>query len=281
MSTVDDLRSVISDYSLPELMRLAQEGKKRIIKPDGTIALEDATEAERMAAYQEVLLTKGNNWSAQKLKDTVASEGMYYDDTTGKYYNTRDDMRNRVNEITDQDEIEQRRDRQQIFVDALKKSKLSIASVSGTDYGDMESGLFTNTTEQAIKRDIKTKKMKTQRWVSSDLDELQRMIQVLRDDDNRAELGNDDNRDSLKSMLDTLENAFSNPDIYTQIDGRNLELMKVVQKYAENAYRSGGAPMTIDEKKNAEQGTATKVPTEYDPDKVYGWDDPKGPDGSW
>jgi hypothetical protein len=262
-------------------MRLAQEGKKRIIKPDGTIALEDATEAERMAAYQEVLLTKGNNWSAQKLKDTVASEGMYYDDTTGKYYNTRDDMRNRVNEITDQDEIEQRRDRQQIFVDALKKSKLSIASVSGTDYGDMESGLFTNTTEQAIKRDIKTKKMKTQRWVSSDLDELQRMIQVLRDDDNRAELGNDDNRDSLKSMLDTLENAFSNPDIYTQIDGRNLELMKVVQKYAENAYRSGGAPMTIDEKKNAEQGTATKVPTEYDPDKVYGRDDPKGPDGSW
>ena len=281
MSTVDDIRSVISDYSLPELMRLAQEGKKRTINPDGTVTLEDATEAERMAAYQEVLLTKGNNWSAQKLKDTVAAEGMYYDDTTGKYYNTKEDMRNGVNEITDPDEIEQRRDRQQIFVDALKKSKLSIASVSGTDYGDMESGLFTNTTEDAIKRDIKTKKMKTQRWVSSDLDELQRMIQVLRDDDNRAELGNDANRDSLKSMLDTLENAFDNPDIYTQIDGRNLELMKVVQKYAENAYRSGGAPMTIDEKKNTEQGTATKVPTEYDPHKVYGWDDPKGPDGSW
>ncbi len=271
METVKNNQSVISDYTINELMRLSEGGQKRIKDASGNIQWVEATEAERLAAYREVLLTKGSNWAVQKLKDSVAQDGMLYDEDTGSYY-ASEAAQQRGEQLSD-DEVETRRDRQQIFIDAYKQSKHNVASLSGADMSDLETGKFRFSTRDAILRDIKGKKVKADRWVSSDLDELQRMIQVLRREDSHAVLaGDDESRGALKAMIDTITHSLSTPRVSERIDTRNQELMAVIKRYAQNML-SSDAPLSYAEKNalesdpvwDDEPGSTPKIkaPTKY------------------
>jgi hypothetical protein len=275
MENVKNNRSVISDYSLNELMRLSIDGEKRIRDASGNITWVTATEEEKMAAYQEVLLTKGNNWAAQKLKDKIAEKGMVYDEDTGNFYDNEAD-RDAGTNVLSETEVGSRRTEQQIFIDAFKQSKLDIASTSGSDKSDMESGLFRTNSKDAIVRDLKQKKIKSDRWVKTDMDELQRMVQILRDDSVREDLANN-NPETLTAMIETIQTSLTDRRISEHIDGRNQDLMRVIQGYAENARDTAGGTMSVGDKQVIEDRAETKVPTEYDPNKMYTRGDPTGP----
>lgn len=268
-------RSVLTEYSISELIELHQNHKPR--------GGGKATDAMIDAAMQEIVLSKGNNWSFQKTKDYIAARGMHYDEENNKYYNDYDfTTRKYSNEITDPDEIERRRDEQQLFVDAVKNSKLKIASLSGTDRGNMETGTFTIDSKNAIVRDIRDKKINANRLAGTDIDELMRMVQVLRDDDARGKRLSEDQR---LSLVKTIEYATSdeNPEISGNIGAREKEMMGVIAEYLQH-----GEELSDAEKWAIEEKTQTSVPTDYEPSTFYRVsaatsgkpdDEPYGPDG--
>lgn len=271
-ATLDDItasRSVLTEYSLNELINLHQNHNTRDGQP--------ASDAMIDAAMQEILLAKGNNWAFQKTKDYIASRGMHYDETTNKYYEDAA----RTIEITDQTEIERRRDEQQLFVDSVKNSKLAIKSLSGTDRGDLETGTFTMSSSGAIHRDIRDQKINATRLAETDIDELMRMVQVLRDDGVRGSLS----PDQRQGLIDQIAFATdpNNPQISGRIAQREKEMMGVIAQYLGNA-----TPMTDAQKWAIESVTQTPVPTRFVPGQPYkksaafsgsAADEPYGPDG--
>jgi len=263
MDNVKNQRSTLSEYSLNELLTLSIDGKRR----DGSAA----TDEEIDAAYQEVLLTKGNNWAFQKLKDNVREKGMHYDEATNKYYNDYDRATDTYsNEITNPDEVERRRTQQQIFVDAANQSKLKIASLSGTDRGDMETGTFTMSSEDAIIRDIREKKINANRLSNTDIDELMRTVQVLRDDTARTNLPGD----AKMALQNTIEFALTDPQVRASIDDRAAEVMGVIHSYITD----DRSVIPLADKQAYEDLASTKIFTAYDPKVPYDpRNDPRGP----
>lgn len=271
-ATLDDItasRSVLTEYSLNELIELHQNHKTRDNQP--------ASESMIDAAMQEIMLSKGNNWAFQKTKDYVASRGMHYDEITNKYY---EDAAKTI-EITDQKEIDRRRDEQQLFVDAVKNSKLAIKSLSGTDRGDLETGTFTMSSQSAITRDIRDQKINANRLAETDIDELMRMVQVLRDDNVRRRL----EPHQRQALIDQIAFATdpANPQISGRIAQREKEMMGVIAEYLRH-----GGPMSNDEKWAIENVTQTPVPTNFVAGQPYKKsaafsgdpnDEPYGPDG--
>lgn len=294
LTNIKNARSLLSEYSAGELIKLSQQGIDR----DGK-AYTDTGDALRLAAQQEILLTKGNNWAFQKEKDYVAQMGMQYDeestvyDAAGnqvRYFTVKHDAAGNAlknsdgsyqreaivtaDNLIDNDEIGRRRDIQQMFVDGVKNSKLKIASISGTDRSNMETGLFVDSGKQAIIRDAKEGKMKADRWASMDYDEMMRTVQLMRENgagSMRAELG-DEQLDAMHASINT---ALNDPRLNVHLENRQVDILKMIQNYTGAHTRN----ITDPERINYEtiDGRASKVPRDYDWRKSYGYEDPKGP----
>lgn len=248
LDSVKAMGSVQEAYSVDELINVVHSGRR----PDG----KTATEAEIDSAIQQIVTVKGNNWSFQKLKDHIAKEGVDYRD--GKYYEPGTDV-----EVS-AEAAESRRTRQQIFVDAAKNSKLAIKNLSGTDRGNLENGTFSMSSEGpkgTIVRDMRDQKINANRLVSTDIDELMHMVQVLRDDDSRAAV-TDESRAALR---ETIEFATTDPQTKAGIGIREQKMMGVISEYLKH-----GKSMTMDQKVAAENLTNTPINTDYDIDKFYG-----------
>lgn len=291
VETVKNARSLLSEYSAKELIRLSQDGVAR----DGS-TYADQSDAMRIAAQQEILLTKGNNWAFQKEKDYVAQMGMVYDedstvyDTNGeqvRYFNVRRDsegnaLRNAdgsyqteaildASGAIDQSQIDNRRDTQQMFVDAVKNSKLKIASISGTDRSDMETGTFVQSGKQAIIRDALDGKTKPDRWAGMDYDEMMRTAQLMREngpESIRSRLG----PEKLQSLKANINTALTDPRLNVHLEDRQIAVLKAIQNYADFGDRTIG----VDDMRAAE-GPASKVPRTYDYLTPYNYSDPVGP----
>lgn len=291
LDDVKNSRSLLSEYSAKELIRLSQQGIDRSGK---NVAKNDAL---RDAAQQEILLTKGNNWAFQKEKDYVAAKyGMLYDeesavtDASGnqvRYFKVKHDaagnalknadgsyQREAILDSSgniDQDRIDRNRDVQQMFVDGVKNSKLKIASISGTDRSDMETGLFVQSGKQAIIRDTKDGKVKADRWASMDYDEMMRTAQLLREngpDGMRQQIG----EERLQAMKANIETALTDPRLNVHIEDRQKVVLEAIQRYADLGTRD-----LTDADRLAAEGTNSKIPTEYDYLEPYEWTSPKGP----
>lgn len=239
MEDVSNSRSILSEYTIDELVELHVNGRDRQGNPIGdNTALEDA-------AMQEILLNKGNNWALQKVRDRVADMGMIYED--GSYYDLQRDpatgeaIRDPVTgatqrgaEITDQAEVERRRDVQQIFADAAKQSKLRLSNLSAADLGNFESGTSVTNSQEAIIRDILRGKFDQQKIVTMDVDELQRMVQVLRSDDVRDHINSED-PEALNNLLEAIDGAQRNKQINGQIKDRERGVMNAVAAHIDPA----------------------------------------------
>lgn len=272
---VENSRSVLSEYSLVELMRLHQEG---IDRDNNSVVDNDAM---RDAAMREIVLSKGNNWSYQKTKDFVSGLGMNYDESTNEYYEVVRDADGYIQKdakgqpvkgavIRNQDEIDRRRDIQQLFVDSAKNSKLKIASFSGTDRGNAEAGTFFIDGKEAIIRDINDKKINATRLAGTDVDELQRMIQLLREGGNRNRL----DAGARNSLINTIEYALTDPQTRANIGDREAELMQVISYYVGD----NRSDIPMDDRVAYETYAKTKAPTKYKSDRVNDYGDGKGPD---
>lgn len=291
LEDVKHSRSLLSEYSAKELIRLSQHGVDRSGR---NVASNDAL---RDAAQQEILLTKGNNWAFQKEKDYVAAKyGMFYDeestvlDANGeqvRYFKVKhDDMGNALRNADgsyqreailttsgtiDQDRIDRNRDVQQMFVDGVKNSKLKIASISGTDRSDMETGLFVQSGKQAIIRDTKDGKVKPDRWATMDYDEMMRTAQLLREngpEGMRQQIG----EERLQAMKANIETALTDPRLNVHIEDRQKVVLEAIQRYAD----AGTADLSDAELIRIE-GADSKIPTEYNYLEPYEWTSPKGP----
>ncbi len=261
LEDVKNSRSIISDHSIVEVLDIAMKGKRR----DGT----QATQAEIDAAIQETLLAKGNNWSVQKLKDHIASQGMYYDEATNKYYD--DKSKSPASEITDPEVIEARRTRQQIFVDAYNQSKHKVQNLSGTDRGLLENGTFTMSSQETILRDIRDQKINATRIAGTDIDELMRMVQVLRDDSARENLRRQ-SPEAYKTLTETIDFALNDPQIKASIAPREQKMIGVIQKYINDPR----PVIPLSDKRTYEASTETPIPTNYTTDEFYGLPDTFG-----
>ncbi len=278
LEDVENSRSVLSEYSLAELIKLHQEGLDR----DGKNVKKN--DALRDAAMREIVLAKGNNWAFQRTKDYISLQGMVYDEDENAYYEPVRDAQGFVmkdadgkelkgTEIRNQDEIDRRRDVQQLFVDSAKNSKLKIASLSGTDRGNMEVGTFFVESQEAIVRDIRDKKINASRLAGTDVDELMRMIQVLRNDEVRGRL----KPTARTSLIKTIEFALTDPQVRANIGDREAELMQVISNYA-----SDMRDVIPPEDKTAYESYAnTKAPTVYKIDRVHDFDDGFGANGEF
>ena len=279
LDDVKNSRSVLSEYSLKELMSIQQNGYDLRLKRD----VKD-NEALRDAAMQEIMLSKGNNWSFQKIKDSIAIQhGMIYDEDKNEYYQVQRDTEGNVltdaknqplrgAQILDQAVIDRNRDVQQMLGDAIKNSGLTIKSISGTDRGNMEVGTFFLSGKDAILRDIRDKKIKATRLAGTDVDELQRMVQVLRDDDKRKNL----TRDARDALVKTIEFALTDPQVSAELGTREQELLGVISNYAKDTRDV----IPLDDKKAFEAKAATRAPYIYKPERLSDYGDGKGPDGT-
>ncbi len=246
MDDVKNSRSVLSDYTAKQLVRLHVEGidrdGKQIYNPitgEGNTAIVDA-------AMQEIALNKGNNWAMQKMRDRVADTGMIYeyDETTNesKYFDLQRDssgavIRDKITgrarkgaEITDQSIIDRRRDVQQLFADAAKQSKLRVANLSQTDLGNYESGVSTTSGQEAIIRDIITGKFDQAKIVDLDVDELQRMVQVVRQPEVRDYI-NSEKSEALGKLMANIDGAQANKQINGRIKDRERGIMNAIASY--------------------------------------------------
>lgn len=231
MDDTSAAKSVLSNegYSLEELFDVYQKGVMR----DG----KEATTEERYAAMQQVGLDKGNNWSFQKLIEwTGETQGMKQ--VGEKYYDAQSG-----DEITDQKEIDSRRDTQQILADIVNRSNLNVSWLSGTDRGALQNGTFSYSSAEAVLRDLREEKYKPERIARMNFDELQRMVQVLRDA-NEDDLASID--DSMVTALtEAIDEALTNDNLKGLSGSREKKVMESIKKFAEDPHHSA---TSIDEK---------------------------------
>lgn len=242
MEDVKNSRSVLSEYTAKQLVKLHVDGVDRegnqVYNPvtgEGNTAIVDA-------ALQEIALNKGNNWAFQKMRDRVADMGMMYDENSGAYYDMVRDAKGEVirdpvtgqaqrgAQITDQKVIDRRRDVQQLFADAAKNTKLRVANLSQTEISGFETGISTTSSQEAIIRDIFAGKFDQSRIVNMDVDELQRMVQVIRDPAIRNHINQNDDQ-ALGKLLKTIDGAQANKQINGSIKDRERGVMNAIAAY--------------------------------------------------
>lgn len=246
MDDVKNSRSVLSDYTAKQLVKLHVEGIDRdgrqVYNPEtgaGNTAIVDA-------AMQEIMLNKGNNWAFQKLRDRTADMGMIYEydeaTNTSTYYDLARDasgnvIRDRVTgraqkgvEIKDPEVIDRRRDAQQLFADAAKQSKLRVANLSATEISNFETGVSSTSSQEAIIRDVVMGKFDQAKIVDMDVDELQRMVQVLRQNDVRDYI-NDQDPNALSQLMTVIDGAQANKQINGRIKDRERGVMNAIASY--------------------------------------------------
>jgi hypothetical protein len=298
MEAIDNSRSIISDYTPKQLYKLHHEG---IDKNGRDVSGNDALV---FAAMQELLLNKGNNWAMQKLRDDTATRyGMLFDEDTGIYYDT---VKDASGEIMYDDngraqrgtqlnaaEVETRRDAQQLFADAAKKSPLKVANLSQTDLSDFESGTSVTNGEQAIIRDIVAGKFDRQKIAGLDVDELQRMVMVVRNQSVRDKIG----PAALEKLREVIDSTQEDPMLSGSIKDRERGVMFALASYIDPAEASrddadrelhywwekteeGAIVRRHPGEPNATESQASVIPsTEYLRDQFLNSKE-RGPDGS-
>lgn len=265
MEDVKNSRSVLSEYTIEQLINLHQGHRdKHGSDVSSNKALIDA-------AMQEIVLSKGNNWSMQKTIDYIANRGMKYDANTDTYTD-----KNGV--VLGADEVDRRRDEQQLLVDAYKQGKLKVASLSGTDRGNLEAGTFTMSSTERIIRDIRDKKISAERIAGTDIDELMRMVQILRDSGERNKL----NAEQRTALMQAIAVAQTDDRIKTMSSDREKEMMTIISEYLDPSDEGSKDYEAI------ENTTQTPIPTGYTTDHFYkpaakfigAEGEPYGPNGS-
>lgn len=224
-------RSLTSELTRKQLHKLMQEAEM----PDGT----KATVEMQQAAMYTLLQDKGNNEDAQEIRDVIASMGMLVDEDTGQYFEPQRDadgnlIRNedgfpqidRSKQITNPDEIERRRDWQQLFLDAKSGSQHSMVTFSGTNQSEAGAGTMVDGTRDGFMRDATGGKWSPKKMLGADLDELKFLLEDLHSPDGQfAKLSDKKKakaRDSIKRSILSLQ---ENENINSNIDDRNRGVM--------------------------------------------------------
>lgn len=239
----ENSRTLLSEYTQKQLVRLHRDGIDR----NGN----DVSDNEALidASMQVLAMEKGNNWALQKLRDNVVREhGMlqeegkngvihYYElekDANGELVYDSQGKVKRGAEITDQTVISRNRDVQQLLADAIRKSPLKVASISQTDISELDSGVGTTSGKQAIIRDILQGKFDQTKIASLDVDELQRMVMVLRDQSVRDQI-TAANPEALQRLLENIDGAQINDNIRGMIKDRERGVMFALAAYLDPA----------------------------------------------
>lgn len=243
LKNIENSRSLLSDYTSAQLLTLQETGVDKSGKNvSSNVVLRDA-------AMREIMLSKGNNWSYQKIKDQIAIQHGMIQDEDGMYYTVeRDANKNVIMEeftrddgtigkrakkgarITDQSVIERNIDVQQLLVDSIGKSHLKLAHVSGTDQANMGAGTFIETGQDSIVRDIGQGKFGEDRWVSMDIDELMRTLQIVRDPRAFDSLGDKAGK-ARADMMASIDQALENPYLRGKIKERERGMMSSIASY--------------------------------------------------
>lgn len=242
MQNVEAVESTFSNegYAPEELIKVYQKGELR----DG----QEASEMHIHAAMRQMLSEKGNNTSVQKMSEFVGSQGMKYDAATESYTDAD------TGAALDADEVERRRNLQQIFVDALNKSPHAVTHVSGTDRAAMQTGTYRQSTRSAIIRDIRDGKIKTDRIGKMDIDEMLRSVQVFRDYPADLAALPDENR---LNYIETINTAMDDPIIGAKLEPRHRKMLAAMKAYLDPADHRSNAD------KNALAGRP--IPVNFDP----------------
>lgn len=244
MQNVEAVESTFSNegYQPEELIKVYQRGELRRGEP--------ATEMHIHAAIKQLASEKANNTAMQKMSDHIASQGMEF--VNGNYYDISDTGHNNA---LDEDEVERRRNLQQIFADAMAKTGHQITHLSGTDKANLQTGTYTAGTTTAIIRDIAAGKIKADRVGKMDIDEMVRSLQVFRD--NPADLNNI-NPDNRKAYVDVIDEAMKDPIIGAKLETRHRRALEAMKLYLD--------PTTpIPAQTQVEAVAGRRIPDQYDP----------------
>ena len=278
MENIDAVSSIYSNegYELPELFTVVEGGRMR----DGS----KASDIQVHSAIKEIFTKKGNNWAAQKLLDYTATMGMQYDATDNVF---RDIDGNALSES----EANDRRDFQQIVKEYASQSPLKVDYMSATERTKLETGTYmakdrgTMKSESMIIADAKVGKFDQTRLLNADVDVLQRMVQVFREPQNLAAIGDT----GRKNLLDLIERVQANPQINASIKDRERGVMNALASYLDDSdNRAAGDKereyyYVLDENNNKVRAKATdpgaqketitvQAPTQYSYDKPFDGD---------
>lgn len=199
MKNVGSAKSVLTNdgrYDLPMVENVIRDG----FLADGT----QATIVQRHAAIQRLALDIGNNYSVQDLVNFGHEIGMVADrdahNNVIRDAEGNQTFRDIYGNLLSKDEIDTRRDTQQIINDALSKSGIKVDWYSGTDRGLSETGQYVvrdrsgnvNTafsgSELSIAREINAGKVDNDKALGSDIDIINMQISAMADPQVRATL---------------------------------------------------------------------------------------------
>jgi hypothetical protein len=247
MQNVEAVESMLSNegYMPEDLIKIYQN---RTLRGD-----EPATDMHIHAAMRQLLSEKGNNTSIQKMTEFVGSQGMTYDDTLQSFV---DDGGN----VLGNEEVERRRNLQQIFVDGLNKSSHAITHVSGTDRAAMQTGTYTQSTNSAILRDIREGKIKAERVGRMDIDEMVRSVQIFRDDPAGLDRISEDNR---RAYIQTIDDAMEDPIIGAKLETRHRRVLEAMKLYLDPATPPPATAAELD------AVAGRHIPQNFDPLTLY------------
>ena len=224
MENVDAVSSIYSNegYELPELFTVIEGGKMR----DGS----KASDIQVHSAIKELFTKKGNNWAAQKMLDYTATLGMKYDSKKNGFVDIN-------GELLKEEEVNNRRDFQQIVKEYASQSPLKVDYLSATERTRLETGTYMAPapgkmkSETMILADAAVGKFDQQRILNADVDVLQRMVQVFRDPQNVDAIG----ETGRKNLLDQIIKVQSNPQINASIKDRERGVMNALASYLDKS----------------------------------------------
>lgn len=246
---VETARSITSDYSRDQLKTVLFDGAD----PDDPS--KKVSEAVRQAAMYELVQKKGNNQDAQEIRDAIAKMGLIID-TDGKHYEAKRLPNGKLDltkngypqidytrEVTDPEEITNRRDWQQFFDDAASKSPHSMVTYSGTNKSSARSGNLVDDMRGGFFRDALGGKFGPDKIFKADIDELKSLYFDMSDPDGYYQSFDSDEQQKIR---DTIEQAIlglqadkmSNP----KIDDRNRGMMNELLGLINPDYIDGTTP---------------------------------------
>ncbi len=225
MENVSATGTILSSdrYEAQEQMDIIE---KKVMRDGST-----ANEYQVFAALERTLTKNGNNWSAQKLLDYAATQGVRRNAQTGQYEGY---VNGQLQTLTDE-EVGERTNFQQMVKEYLDKSPLKVDYMSATLKSQLETGTFfaeggQPRSEKSIIDDTAAGKYDQTRIVSADVDVLQRMVQVYRDKNNRDKL----TPDARQKLLNSILSAQANPEINASIKPRERGVMNALASYLDD-----------------------------------------------
>lgn len=206
----------------------------------------------QQAAMYELLQEKGNNHDAQEIRDAVSGMGMYVDEATGEHYEYQRDNEGRVkrNDRGDPladftrriegDELNNRLDWQQFFDDAMKGSKHSMTTRSGTNQSEYRAGTSVDTIKYAYMRDAITGKFGPEKMFKADIDELKTLLEDIKDPKGEfSRLPPDRQEVAKQAIIDAILGSQRHPTRGPEIDDRNRGVMNQIISQFDPSYAAG------------------------------------------